>query len=77
MFNFTNIFAYINYNKRINSIRNQANFESVVQSSIPFNSDFADETISVNGRFERTFGKIKASVGANVSFSKYNQIINN
>ena len=77
MFNFTNIFAYINYNKRINSIRNQANFESVIQSSIPFNSDFADETISVNGRFERTFGKIKASVGANVSFSKYNQIINN
>ena len=45
--------------------------------STPFNSNFADESITANGRFERTFGKIKASLGGNFSYSKFNQFVNN
>ncbi len=90
MFNYTNVFAFINYSKRIDQIRNQSQFLTVpnpipgepdIQTpnrvSTPFNSNFADESLSFNGRFERTFGKIKASVRGNFSYSKFNQFVNN
>ncbi len=79
MFNYTNVFASINYNKRIDQIRSQSEFlpNTTNRISTPFNSNFADESVSANGRFERTFGKIKASIGGNFSFSKFNQFVNN
>jgi Carboxypeptidase regulatory-like domain len=90
MFNYTNVFAFVNYSKRIDQIRNQSQFLTVpnpipgepdIQTpnrvSTPFNSNFADESLSFNGRFERTFGKIKASVRGNFSYSKFNQFVNN
>ncbi len=79
MFNYTNVFAFINYNKRIDQIRTQSSFlpNSTNRISTPFNSNFADESLSFNGRFERTFRKIKASLGANFSYSKFNQFVNN
>lgn len=76
MFNYTNIFGSVNYVKNIDGIRNRAVFDGVIQSSTPFNSNFADESISANGRFERRFGKVKASVGGNFSWSKFTQFIN-
>jgi len=79
MFNYTNVFAFINYNKSMDQIRSQSQFlpESTNRISTPFNSNFADESITANGRFERAFGKIKASVGGNFSYSKFNQFVNN
>ncbi|MCF6294322.1 MAG: TonB-dependent receptor family protein [Flavobacteriaceae bacterium] len=90
MFNYTNVHAFLNYSKRIDQIRSQSNFLTIpnpipgepdIQTtnriSSPFNSNFADETFSANGRFERTFGKIKASVGSSLSYSKFNQFVNN
>ena len=50
-------------------------FESVVASSSPFNSPFADENFSANGRFQRQFGKIRASLSSGINFSKFNQYI--
>lgn len=89
LFNYTNIFAFVNYNKRIDPIRSRAQFLTIPATdpgdpdvlstntvSTPFNSNFADETFTANGRFERTFGKIKASVNGSVSLSKFNQEIN-
>ena len=43
----------------------------------PFNSAFADESLSANGRFQRTFGKLRASVRANLNYSKFNQFVQN
>ena len=77
MFNYTNVFAFINYSKQIDQIRNQSIPNGVFNTSTSLNSNFADEMITANGRFERSFGKIKASVGGNFSLSKFNQIINN
>ena len=77
MFNYTNVFAFINYSKQIDQIRNQSVFNGIFTASTPFNSNFADEILSANGRFERRFGKLKASLGGNFSFSKFNQFINN
>lgn len=90
MFNYTNVHAFINYSKRIDQIRSRSEFltipnpipgepdlQTTNRISTPFNSNFADESLSFNGRFERTFGKIKASVRGNFSYSKFNQIVNN
>jgi hypothetical protein len=46
MFNFENIFANITYRKTTDAIKSQANFNGVNQSSTPFNSQFADESLS-------------------------------
>lgn len=78
MFNYTNVFATLNYNKRVDGIRNAINNipGTVLQSSSVINSNFADETFSANGRFERTFGKLKGSLRGGVTYSKFNQISN-
>jgi hypothetical protein len=79
MFNYTNVFARINYNKSIDNIRNISIFEpgSVVNISSPFNSDFADESLSASGRFQRTFNKIRGTLRGNFNYSKFNQFIQN
>ncbi len=77
MFNYTNVFANINYTKSIDNIRTQSNFQpgSVVSVGTPFNSAFADESLNVNGRFQRTFGKIRATLNGNFNYGKFNQFI--
>ena len=90
MFNYTNIHGFLNYNKRLDPFRSQSEFLSIpnqipgepdVQTtnriSTSYNSNFADESFSGSGQFERTFGKIKATVGGSFSYSKFNQIVNN
>lgn len=77
MFNYTNVFANINYSNSIDNVRNTSRFEpgSVVNIGTPFNSAFADESLSANGRFQRTFGKIRATLRGNFNYSKFNQFI--
>jgi len=70
MFNYTNVFANINYNKNINGIRTISTPGSVIRTSTPFNSDFSDESLSASGRFQRTFGKYRATASGNFSYSK-------
>ena len=74
MFNYTNIFAFVNYNKRVDAIRNTFIQTGPFQASSPINSNFADESLMFNGRFQRTFGKLKASIRASVNYSKFNQL---
>ncbi|WP_179008903.1 TonB-dependent receptor [Winogradskyella forsetii] len=75
LFNYTNVFATLNYNKNIDQIRSLTNFDNVIRTSSYFNSNFADESLSFIGRFQRTFGKLRASIGANYNYSKINQFI--
>ncbi|WP_310379732.1 TonB-dependent receptor [Flavobacterium sp.] len=78
MFNFENIFANINYNKKVDAIKTRASFAGINQSSTPFNSNFADETFSGMGSYGRSFLKnYKASVNVNFNWSKFNNIQNN
>ncbi|MDT0559012.1 outer membrane beta-barrel protein [Ichthyenterobacterium sp. W332] len=77
LFNYTNVVATVNYNSRVDQIRPLTNFESVIRSSSVFNSPFADETVTAFGRFERTFGKIRARLSANFNYSKFNQFVQN
>ncbi len=75
LFNYTNVFARASYTNNIDQIRNLTSFDNVIQTSTFFNSNFADETASVAGRVQRTFGKIRASINASFNYSKINQFI--
>jgi hypothetical protein len=90
MFNYTNVHGSINYSKRMDQIRSQSEFLTIPGAnpgdpdirttnrlSTPFNSNFADESLTANARFERAFGKIKGAIGGNFNYSKFNQFVNN
>ncbi|HEA30107.1 MAG TPA: TonB-dependent receptor [Leeuwenhoekiella sp.] len=76
MFNFTNINAGLNYTKRIDAIKNTTLIQQINQVSSPMNSNFVDESFSANGRFQKTFRKIKANLSGNLSYSTLNNILN-
>jgi hypothetical protein len=69
MFNFENIFANLTYSRQIEAIKTNANFEGINQSSVPFNSPFADESISANANYGRSFLK-NYKANARVGFSR-------
>jgi len=71
MFNYTNVFANINYNKNINGIRTISDPQSIIRTNTPYNSNFDDESVSASGRIQRTFGKLRATASGNFSYSKY------
>ncbi|CAM4396113.1 TonB-dependent receptor [Zobellia roscoffensis] len=75
MFNFTNIFANVAYTKRIDALKNNADIIGINRVSTTINSNFEDESLTANGRYERTFGKIKASARANVGWSTTNNLV--
>ncbi len=75
MFNYTNVFGRINYRKSIDQIRNLTNFESVIRTNSPFNSSFADESLTAFGSVQRRFGKLQATLRGNFGYTKFNQFI--
>lgn len=77
LFNYTNVFARAAYTKNIDQIRSLTNFDNVIRTSTFFNSAFADETASLFGRVQRTFGKVRASINVSYNYSKINQFIQN
>ncbi|WP_103072471.1 carboxypeptidase-like regulatory domain-containing protein [Aquimarina sediminis] len=76
MFSYTNIFAQVRYSNRHNPIKSTSIFEGINRVDTPVNSYLADQTLSTNGRFNRTFGKIEGRLEVNVSWSEFNNIIN-
>ena len=77
MFNFTNIFGNVTYTKRIDALKSSAEIVGINRIGSTINSNFEDESLSANGRYERTFGKIKGSVRGSVSWSTTNNLIDN
>ena len=78
MFNYTNVFAGLNYRKTIDQINNNVVFQpgSVVSSSTSLNSPFDNESFTAFGRIGKTFKKIKLSFNGNYTYSKSYQFIN-
>jgi len=75
MFNQTNVSGRINYNRRVDAVKRIASFEGINQTSTPFNSNFADETLSGSLRYGRSFARYyKASIGASLNWAKQNNI---
>jgi hypothetical protein len=77
MFNFENVSANINYTKRLNAIKSSAIFNGINQVSSAINSNFADETLSGNANYGRSFAKnYKASFNLSANRSIFNNIQN-
>jgi hypothetical protein len=78
MFNYTNVFAFLNYSKTTDQIRTDVNFQdqSVVSINSTLNSPFEDEVFTASGRWQKTFRKYRASLRATYNFSKFNQFLN-
>lgn len=77
MFNFENISASVNYTRSMDPVKSNAFFDGINQSSRPFNSNFADESISGFGNYGRSFLRnYKASLSTRLSWSKFNNIQN-
>ena len=78
MFNFENISGAVSYSRTMDAVKSKANFIGVNQSSSPYNSNFADESISGFGSYGRSFLRnYKASFTTRISWSKFNNIQNN
>jgi hypothetical protein len=78
MFNFENIFANASYSRKVDDVKSRANFVGINQSTTPFNSNLADETLSGMGSYGRSFLKnYKASANVSLNWSKFNNIQNN
>lgn len=77
MFNFTNLNGGVSYTRRVDAIKSQTAINNINQASLPINSNFVDEVLSANGRFQKTFRKWKANLSGNVSYSELNNIVNN
>ncbi|RMB63417.1 TonB-dependent receptor [Dokdonia sinensis] len=75
LFNYTNVFARAAYSSNVDQIRSLTSFDNVIRTSTFFNSNFADENVSVFGRVQRTFGKIRGTLNASFNYSKINQFI--
>ena len=78
LFNYTNVFARVNYTKTIDQINSNSIFEpgSVVSSSTRLNSPFDNETFSASGNLGKTFNKIRTSIGGSYSWNKSYQFLN-
>lgn len=77
MFNFENITGFITYARTIDAIKSRANFVGVNQTSSPFNTDFAEETLSGFGSYGRSFSKnYKASFNTRLNWAKFNNFQN-
>ena len=76
LFNNTNVFGRVSYTKNIDQIRNMTTFNSVITTNTFFNSQFADESLTAFGRWQKRFGKIQTSMQANFNYSLRNQFIN-
>lgn len=76
MYNFTNIFASINYNRRADAIRTSTQIEQINLITSPFNSDKTDELLSANANFEKTLRMLKTKLSSNLNLNKQNLIVN-
>ncbi len=75
MFNFEHISAAVSYNRTVDAVKTRAFFNGVNQVSSPYNSEFADESLSFFGNYGRSFFKYyKASINVNLNWSKFNNI---
>ena len=70
MFNFTNIFASLNYNKRVDAVKTFSDPTLTDRISEYINMLTPDESISGNIRYDRRFGKLKAVASSNLSYGK-------
>ncbi|RBA28476.1 TonB-dependent receptor [Flavobacterium tibetense] len=78
LFNYTTIFALLNYTRTTDPVVNRSFFNGISQISERVNGDFSNETVSGTFSYQRSFKKYyKASASTNIAWSKNNQLFVN
>lgn len=77
MFNFTNIFAGVTYNRRVDDITNTIVYRGIERLNQPINTDAINDVISGYGSYEKRFWKLKSRLRGNASMSTTNNTIDN
>ena len=76
MFNFTNIYAGLTYQKRYESIGTTIDFMGLDRISSPINIDAPNEIIGLFGTYERRFPYWKGKLETRINYNKFNTVIN-
>lgn len=77
MFNFSNTYLGINYDRTIDGITNGVDFIGRERIFFPINAQGFNERISGRGRYSRKFKWFRASGGGSLSYSTTNNVVNN
>jgi hypothetical protein len=78
LFNFTTIFANLNYTRTTDPVINRSFFDGINRISENVNADFTNESLSAFGTYQRSFNKYyKIGFNANISWNKNNQLLVN
>jgi hypothetical protein len=75
MFNFTNIFAGVTYNRSIDALVTATRFDNLQRVLSPINADGFNDVVAVYGSFEKRFTKLKVGLSTNYAFSQANTLI--
>lgn len=76
MFNFTNIFIRMNYQKQFDTFKTVNTINRINRESSPFNSPKAEERINVNARLQKRFNNLKTSLTLRATKRKTYNIVN-
>lgn len=75
MFNMEHYGGFVNYSRTIDGINRISSFDGINQTSTSFNSNFANETLSGNAYYGRSFARYyKAGARVSLSWDKRNVI---
>ncbi|WP_394750734.1 carboxypeptidase regulatory-like domain-containing protein [Spongiimicrobium salis] len=75
MFNFTNINANLNYQRKKDDIQNILTYQNLDRNYTPINIDAANENLSGRGSYEKRLSFMKIRGEANLTYAKYNNFI--
>ena len=75
LFNFTNIFAFVNYNKKINEITNAVNYIGIDRVNSPINSAAANDAVTGSIGYQRRIKVYKISLRGTWNYSLTNNLI--
>jgi hypothetical protein len=75
LFNFTNIFAFVNYNKKIDEITNAVNYIGIDRVNSPINSAAANDAVTGTLGYQRRIKVYKISLRGTWNYSLTNNLI--
>ena len=77
LFNFTNIFAFVNYNKKIDEITNAVNYIGIDRVNSPINSAAVNDAVTASLGYQRRIKVYKISFRGTWNYSLTNNLIEN
>ena len=77
LFNYTNVLASLRYTKMNDPIKNSLIYQGINSVSTPINSILTDESLNGVFRWDKTIGKYKVNLSANVSWLNNFNVVDN